>query len=124
MGGDRGGREKKKSRISFLSFSKGLVSSLMPAVIYFDSYLIEFCFMPTKKKVFVGSHKGIKNARRRRRKPGGTERKARREIKKKDETSEAAGIKVRKLRLVAPAADGPPAEGRSPGGRDATRPRR
>lgn len=78
-----GGEKKKKSRISFLSFSKGLVSSLMPAVIYFDSYLIEFCFMPTKKKVFVGSHKGIKNARRRRRKPGELKEKRGARLKKK-----------------------------------------
>lgn len=75
--------------ISFFSFSKGLVSSLMPAVIYFDSYLIEFCFMPTKKNSFVASHKGIKSAQTEE-KARGTERKARREIKK-DETSTAAG---------------------------------
>lgn len=106
----RGGGEKK-SRISFLSFSKGLVSSLMPAVIYFDSYLIEFCFMPTKKKTLCWESQRNKERAQTEEKARGTERKARREIKKKDETSEAAGIKVRKLRLVAPAADGPAGEG-------------
>lgn len=44
--------EKKKNResVSF-SFRKGLVSSLIPAVIYFDSYLIEFYFIPIKKSL-------------------------------------------------------------------------
>lgn len=77
-------------RISFFSFSKGLVSSLMPAVIYFDSYLIEFCFMPTKKKLLCCESQRNKERAQTEEKARGTERKARPEIKK-DETSTAAG---------------------------------
>lgn len=76
---------EKKKRISFLSFSKGLVSSLMPAVIYFDSYLIEFCFMPTEKPLCCESQRNKERAQTKRRKPG--------------ELKEKRGARLKKMRL-------------------------